>query len=526
MKQLFTIPALVLGGALLLAGCGGGGDTGPTAAETEAMKQAEADAAAREAATKAITAANVAALALSVSSNQAAVDEVGDLIETATTAIEGLPEGERDAATAMLATASRLAAATQAVINARDDANVSEREKQDAEDALNDKLAEEELKATIAAAKKVKAAIEAVAELSAANRPVVNSATMIPIIDVNDDGTADDTDAIALMKGAAVGSIGSWSGTDYQGEAGVGTGKTTGMVRAYSNQKAPARVPFAGATNAAGAPLEADAVRGGFTLTTEANPKIAGPSFPTHLTQETYIGNDRSFSGTYEGASGNYRCESTAACTAQRTADGIILSAGWTFTPVSNAMRSVADPSYLQFGWWARHDKDGLTHVGAFRGETGLTAVTAIAATDTGSATYVGKAAGQFAVSGSLDPAEDNSGHFTADAELKATFATTSSTLHGTIDEFRLNGGSDDPGWSVALEQATIDGTDGSFSDTDNGTAWSIGTTTGDAAGEWEARMFNDVTSDTIPDSVLGSFRSEFRETHSMVGGFGAELQE
>ena len=47
-------------------------------------------------------------------------------------------------------------------------------------------------------------------------------------------------------------------------------------------------------------------------------------------------------------------------------------------------------------------------------------------------------------------------GHFTADAMLHAKFGDVPDTgITGTIDEFRLNDGSENPGWSVSLHRAT-----------------------------------------------------------------------
>ena len=86
------------------------------------------------------------------------------------------------------------------------------------------------------------------------------------------------------------------------------------------------------------------------------------------------------------------------------------------------------DNEYLYYGWWVSKDKDGKpTAASAFVGVVEPNAgdldnsgdLTAL----TGSATYAGHAAGKFAMSNALD-GTGNGGHFTADAELNATFGT------------------------------------------------------------------------------------------------------
>jgi hypothetical protein len=277
---------------------------------------------------------------------------------------------------------------------------------------------------------------------------------------------------------------------------------------------------------------------GDYTLSTTSNdPAAADPDvstaivgFPTTGTQS--YDEDETVTGSYMGADGTYKCVAAAGCASNAEgAAGIDLGAGWTFTPASGAMVQKKDAAYLSFGWWVRKDKDGPTHAGVVYGMTGATLITGINSdTLVGKATYKGSAACKFAVSDPLRPAQDNAGHFTANAELMADFKATESTLTGTIDAFRLNDGSTDPGWSIELQKAMFNSTDNAFktdevATTADRTVWSISGNKGAAAGSWEAQMYDDKKSDdnNTPDSVVGRFNAGISTTHSMVGAFGAE---
>ena len=123
-------------------------------------------------------------------------------------------------------------------------------------------------------------------------------------------------------------------------------------------------------------------------------------------------------------------------------------------------------------------------------------------------------------------------GHFTADAMLMAKLGElTDAGVTGTIDSFRLNDGSDDPGWSVELKRAMIDS-----ASTDNGTfssntVWSINGNKAEASGTWNGRMYDEAASgpaddgSNIPTTVTGTFYSEFSTIGRMVGAFGANKQ-
>ena len=145
------------------------------------------------------------------------------------------------------------------------------------------------------------------------------------------------------------------------------------------------------------------------------------------------------------------------------------LAGTWHFKPDAGAMATTPDAQYLYYGWWvSKDDEGGPTAASAFTGRVGAESGDsndgldpALAGTAiTGSATYAGNAAGKFAMSNPLTATGDG-GHFTADAMLSATFGSGATAgMTGTIDNFRLNDGSDDPGWSVSLHRAGWSTTD------------------------------------------------------------------
>ena len=239
--------------------------------------------------------------------------------------------------------------------------------------------------------------------------------------------------------------------------------------------------------------------------------------------------------GSYAGATGTYICGADD-CTAMPASGGGVTLEGtaWTFLPDPGAMVKVSASDYLYFGWWVRQDKDGPTHASAFYNAMGYDDTTI--STDatglrngfalTGTAKYMGVAAGKFAINYG-DTA--NGGHFTADAMLNAKFGDTAMAtngLSGTINNFRLNDGSDNPGWSVSLKRAVWNTDKYENTGAPAGTEWSIGGNdpAPGQAGNWEAQLFDENGKDdnNSPTTVVGKFKAGFGSTHMMVGAFGA----
>ena len=266
----------------------------------------------------------------------------------------------------------------------------------------------------------------------------------------------------------------------------------------------------------------------------------------THQGTQTHQAADREdavyVSGKYDGAPGVYKCVEGCSSTSDGKDSPISLGGTWTFTPDKGAMVSTPDAHYLYYGWWVhKNDKGAPMAASAFAGVVeptddpldtagNLTAIT-------GSATYVGNAAGKFAIDNVL-AGTGSGGHFTADAELNAKFSGTGAGVTGTIDNFRLNDGSEDPGWSVALMNGDL-GNDGGMIEPpeagEDATVWSINGNKAPASGTWNGTMYDEAPGpvakgtpgdgSNIPTTVTGTFYSEFGSIGRMVGAFGANKQ-
>ena len=354
---------------------------------------------------------------------------------------------------------------------------------------------------------------------------------------------ATDPALVELKAGDPAGSLGSWMGMDYARTTGTGASKLTNEARVYTNQGAPKSVTFAKAGYTVATATSGADIDGYLTLDVSDAAtlgRILGATF-THSGTQTHQPpreNDPLYvRGTYDGAPGEYRC--TGACSSTNDGKGSpsALAGTWHFKPDAGAMVSQPDDTYLYYGWWVSKDKDGgPTAASAFTGivqpaATPLAAATA-GGTLTGSATYVGHAAGKFAMSNTLD-GTGNGGHFTADAELKATFGSgTTAGMTGTIDNFRLNDGSEDPGWSVSLARGAWDNAGGITAPASDPTVWSIDGNKAPASGTWSGQMYDEKPGDppagdgsTVPTTVTGTFYSEFSTIGRMVGAFGADKQ-
>ena len=372
--------------------------------------------------------------------------------------------------------------------------------------------------------------------------------------------TADgDPAAVELKAGASAGSLGDWAGANY-----AHTHTTTKVVneaRVYNNKGPGKTVTFAKAGYTVATATSGDDVKGYLTLTATDNAtlgRIGGAAFENSGTT-THSQSDREdavyIRGTYDGAPGEYRC--TGTCTVTNDGKGSPSALGgttWHFKPDAGAMVVQPDANYLYYGWWVSKDKDGVpTAASAFAGTVGDAFASGAAQNGgdltalTGSATYAGNAAGKFAIDNPLD-GTGNGGHFTADASLSAKFSGTGVGITGTIDNFRLNDGSEDAGWSVSLHRAGL-GTDGAITapvddtsagapanvDESLGTTWSINGNSARRSGTWSGTMYDELPGLTtasppgdgsnIPTTVTGTFYSEFSTIGRMVGAFGAEKQ-
>ena len=369
---------------------------------------------------------------------------------------------------------------------------------------------------------------------------------------------AENPDPVPLKAGDSAGSLGSWNGMNYSHSDGKGDTLVTNEARVYTNQGSAKSQPFADSL-----PDGVTLTQGSITVATSGNftdslniGKVMGADFE-HQGTQTHQVPDKADAvyvrGTYDGAPGEYRCMTDCSSTNDGSGSPSNLGGTWTFTPDEGAMVSRPDAQYLYYGWWVRKDSDGMpTAASAFARRAGtdsgdstdgLDTAGDLTQTDlTGSATYVGHAAGKFALDYSrnkvLDGTSDG-GHFTADAELKATFnGGTNPGVTGTIDNFRLNDGTEDPGWSVALARGTFGSTNGSINaPAANPTVWSINDVAAAASGTWSGTMYDETPGDppngdgnNIPTTVTGTFYTEYGASTSsvvgrMVGAFGANKQ-
>ena len=237
--------------------------------------------------------------------------------------------------------------------------------------------------------------------------------------------------------------------------------------------------------------------------------------------------------GSYHGVSGNYYCTPTNAdtkCSSTVAESGFTLAGGtWTFKPTSATAKvmSVADTVYASYGWWLHMSEDGATYTAsAFATARGTVTAAAGITALRGTATYMGGAAGKYALSSSTGGTND-AGHFTAKATLEADF--NADTISGTIDSF-MGADGQSRNWSVELmtsaiaDAGAITGTAADAAAGNQMTKWTIDGTAGDAGGQWSGTLY-DNGDDGVPKVGTGTFDSVYGSEGRMVGAFGVNKQ-
>jgi len=261
---------------------------------------------------------------------------------------------------------------------------------------------------------------------------------------------------------------------------------------------------------------------------------INAGDFPTSAGVKKYEANERAFDGTLDGVAGEYAC-SGVTCEAKSEGGKVSFPAGtWTFTPDDDATLTVKDIAYLSYGWWLRMNKDGgIEDVGAVLFSDGGSdgdfedpRTRGNIANLDGTATYKREkgAAGKYATDSEV-------GHFTADAELTATFGDTDSTgnedyISGKIYNFATMSGDKD--WMVALGKSGKGNgnTDPVFG---GSTTWSVGDDKAPERGTYTAHLYStekDTASGALtksPDEIGGTFKAQHGSQH-MIGAFAATL--
>ena len=508
------ISAGFLASALVLAGCGGGSDDDVM----DDMTQSDADEMARSAANTAIMSANTAADALDNMSSEDDVSNVEGLIMDARTAIGMVPKGEQAELTLMLQDA-------HAAVNKQRGRLEEEQRQADMNREEADKLA----RAAVAAAAKTLHAGLGVGSVDLDNAVISISATGA-VTGASDGST---TDAEFKMTKDMVPTHGNWAGGKYR----VKASGMTDEAAVYSNRDSSMPVPFSDkwgdATDGVADIIDENGDILQNNLTGRAS-LIAGADFASGSggKNHTKDANDNvRVSGTFDGGSGLYQCDqsSTTACRSQVDGEGgIILSGGWTFTPASGAMvPSAPSGDYVAYGWWSRTTSKGVD-VMAFQDDIGTAAPASTTNTVTGTATYSGGAAGQYAIYNPLDDGDSDSGEFTASAMLTAKFgnATDEGTVDGALTNFMASDGPRP--WMVTLNSGDADNIAAGVI-SGGTTVWKINDTAADAGGNWSGNFYNPAPAGNAGDAPMtaaGTFTSVYGDgVGRMIGAFGASKQ-
>ena len=361
-------------------------------------------------------------------------------------------------------------------------------------------------------------------------------------------GTGDNADDIAVVIGTAaavnlseddeamVGDRHGWTGMKFTAEP-DGDGTYEAVV--YSHVGEPT-VTEGAAFNSAYTLTDGETADV-TTLTGHAASRVASPSFDQDAGEKTFELGDNMvrvrIAGSYQGVPGMYYCTPASGdmCGATVADMGFTLGGGvWMFKPANPETKlmdtSAPDAIYASYGWWLHKSEDGNTYTAsAFHAYKGTDAGTVGIDTLRGSAKYTGGAAGKYALR-SLTGGTNDAGHFTADVELNATFATDHK-ISGAINNFKVGDDGESRDWSVELMDSVIADAGAIAGDPDDSTdtgpqmtKWTIDGTAADAAGQWSGDL-REQGDDNVPAIATGTFSSTYGLDGRMVGAFGANKQ-
>lgn len=223
---------------------------------------------------------------------------------------------------------------------------------------------------------------------------------------------------------------------------------------------------------------------------------------------------------TYKGIPGIVFCQG-GDCKATQDNDNntVALTGSWYFTPfdtkktyvlASNNVDYMAETLFAEYGHWLTEATGDVT-VRTFAVSTGNTSGLVLDATLTDkSATYTGRAAGmsfrkQLNSDGTVVDGSRQSGAFTADVSLKATFGSAP-MLGGTVNNFTsANGDAVNSDWSVTLREGTF------AAGTLTGGVTRASTTAQD--GVWSAASYGETGK--RPAGIFGGFNAHFSDGHA-----------
>jgi|GEM_PF-3555217 len=363
--------------------------------------------------------------------------------------------------------------------------------------------------------------------------PAHKPTTLIGTQNINDDDSP-------FKAVGSEGTLGSFMSQTYEKK----TRGLTDTVTLFTNRDAPEAVDYAsyyggadGATDQNRPAVDDSVTATGVLNIDEEAATIAdygslfeSDRFPTANKREVTYGDsgatedvdsDRTLTGSFNGVEGTFKCEG-GTCTAMANANGdlIDLVGTWTFTPKGDVKTLKVpdaryDSDYLSFGYWISE----TTTASGSRFEVGTlfdgSQPVNVGVELTGTATYVGEAAGAYARKGD-NPAV---GEFTGHASLTANFGAAEAlgTIKGTISQLVDGGEAIDPSWTVELQEANIEAAD-------TGATFDGQTPRG---GNWRGGFFGSGvstppnTASDYPRGVAGDFIGHFENGH-VIGAFGA----
>ena len=479
----------------------------------------------------AATALETALAAISGTPTQAQIDDAQTALDALNAAI--MAAGDLDDTSMYAQTAAnaegQIATATKTLAANMDREAQEEADRIAAEEAAERQAAEEAAAAMAVTASKLYAGISAPGGAGDAIRNAAHDT------DGNIEVTIGTAAAVDLTEDedATVAARHGWTGMMFKAEPDGDVGTYEAVV--YSNVGEPTEGAMFNDTYT----LDTDDQIADVTSVTDYAGLVDSPSFDQGAGTKTFdLAENREyleFAGTFNGVPGTYTCTPTAIATDRDTCGSTVAASGftliggtWMFEPNNPEQRlmDMPDAIYASYGWWLHKSEDGETFTAsAFAANRGDVPAASSVGDLMGSATYMGGAAGKYALHSTTGGTND-AGHFTADVELTADF--NDDMIEGTIDNFiGADGQSRD--WSVKLNETdigdtgVIDGLDATSAEV--GTVWTMGGEAADESGQWRGALYENDATSGVPQVATGTFYSEFGRDGKMVGGFGANAE-